>query len=128
MPGWPASVGRCIEEAVALAPRLLEHAVDQACTALEEESRRSADSTARQELAQAAAELAQNRLPWRVSFAGALRKAIESQDAEPRPRTMVNPSTLTFTLVDDNQVTESIESSRLAQQLEGMVDKALAEL
>ncbi|GAB2603748.1 hypothetical protein GCM10027034_40990 [Ramlibacter solisilvae] len=128
MPGWPTSVARCIEEAVALSPRLVEHAIDQACTALEEESRRSADAATRQELALASFELAHQRLQWRVAFAGALRKAAESQDSEPRARMMVNPSTLTFTLVDDNQVAESIESSRLAQQLESLVDKALAEL
>jgi len=128
MSGRSASVGRCIEEAVALSARLVEHAIDQAYTALDEESRRSANTAMRQELAQAAAELVQNRLPWRAAFPGALRKALQSKGDEPQPRMMVNPSTLTFTLVDDNEVTESIETSRLAQQLEGKVDKALAEL
>lgn len=126
MSGWSA-IGPCIEEAVALSARLVERAIEHAVAALEEEAHRSANTAARQDLAHAAAELAQSRLVWRLAFPDALRKAIETAEA-PRPRMMVSPSTLTFTLVDDSAVTESIESSRLAQQLEAMVDKPLAEL
>jgi hypothetical protein len=128
MPGWPASVGRCIEDAVALSGRLVGNAIDQARTALDEESRRTNNSALRQEMSHAAADLTHVRLVWSSAFPGALRKALAPEQAEARPRAMVSPSTLTFTLVDDNEVTESIESSRLAQQLEGLVDKQLAEL
>jgi hypothetical protein len=129
MPGWPASVGRCIEEAVALSAHLVGHAIDQASTALIEESRRTNNTALRQDMTHAAADLAHARRQWCAAFPGALRKALATQgEGEPRSRMLVSPSTLTFTLVDDNEVTESIESSRLSQQLEGLVDKSLAEL
>jgi hypothetical protein len=127
MPAVPALVGPCIDHALAHAPKLLERAIDRACAAMQEDVSRSASTAERQEVALAASELSQRRNVWSSAFAGALRKAIESDGAAPN-RLVVSPSSLTLTLVDDSEVMQSIESSRLAQQLEGAVEKPLAEL
>jgi len=126
MPGLPAVIGPCIEEAVARSPQWMSRAIDHACTQLQEESRRGSGD--RQELALAAADLAQQRIVWCAAIAGTLRKAITSGDSPRQPQMRINPSSLTLTLVDDSEVLKNIEASRLAMELESRVEKPLAEL
>lgn len=126
MPGLPAVVGPCIEEAVARSPQWMTRAIDHACTQLQEESRRGSGD--RQELALAAAELTQQRIMWCAAIAGALRKAITTGDSPKQPQMRISPSSLTLTLVDDSEVLKNIEASRLAMELESRVEKPLAEL
>jgi hypothetical protein len=126
MPGLPAVLGPCIEEAVARSPQWMTRAIDHACTQLQEESRRGSGD--RQELALAAAELAQQRIVWCGAIAGALRKAITTGESPRQPQMRVSPSSLTLTLVDDSEVLKNIEASRLAMELESRVEKPLAEL
>jgi hypothetical protein len=126
MPGLPAVIGPCIEEAVARSPQWMTRAIDHACTQLQEESRRGSGD--RQELALAAAELAQQRVVWCAAIASALRKAITTGDSPRQPQLRISPSSLTLTLVDDSEVLKNIEASRLAMELESSVEKPLAEL
>lgn len=123
MPGLPAVAAPCLEQAVARAPQWMARAIDHACTQLQEESRRGSGPE-RQDLAVAAAELAQHRVLWCAAIAGALSKAVTTGDTA-RPAMRVNPSSLT--LVDDGEVARHIESSRLAMELESRVEKPLAE-
>jgi hypothetical protein len=126
MPGLPAVVGPCIEEAVARSPQWMTRAIDHACAQLQEESRSGSGN--RQELALAAAELAQQRIVWCAAIAGALRKAIMAGDSPREPQMRISPSSLTLTLVDDSEVLKNIEASRLAMELGSRVEKPLAEL
>lgn len=123
MPGLPAVAGPCLEQAVARAPQWMARAIDHACTQLQDESRRGAGAD-RQDLAIAAGELAQQRVLWCAAIAQALRQAVATGDTA-RPAVRINPSSLT--LVDDGEVTKTIESSRLAMELESRVEKPLAE-
>ena len=124
MSAFPATVRSCIDEAIAQSPRWLAHALNEACGSLEKQSRSGAGD--RHDISRAAAELAQERLPWCAAIGGALRKAIESGGAAPARELRFTPSSLT--LVDDSQVLESIESARLAMELDSIVEKPLAEL
>jgi hypothetical protein len=99
-------------------------AIDHARAQLDEDARRSTSTAARQELSLAGAELAQQRIPWTSAIGAALRKAAAAGDTA-RPALRINPSSLT--LVDDGEVTRHIESSRLAMEIEALVDKPLAE-
>jgi len=127
MSAWPATVRTCIDEAIALAPRWLACGVDAACTSLQQQAR-DATGLARQELTAAAADLAHERMSWCAAIGAELKKAIETDDEPARPALRVSPSSLTLTLVDDSDVLESIESSRLAMELDACVEKQLAEL
>src|SRR3569832_1569702 len=125
MTALPANVRSCIDEALARAPKWLGRAIDDASAAMQQQARGAAD---KQDLAAAAAELAQERLLWCAAIASTLKKTIDAgARAEPKPATRVSPSSLTLTLVEDDEVVESIESSRLAMELDGMVEKPLAD-
>lgn len=122
----PAAVHPCIDEAVARATRLVERCVDHAAVALEEEFRRRGNPGARQELDDAVREMQRQRPIWCVRFPQILRQTIDSPAGSARPAAGLHPSSLT--LVDDSEVMQSIESSRLAQQLAGLVEQPLKEL
>lgn len=123
MPGLPAVAGPCLEQAIARAPQWMTRAIDHACTQLQDESRRGSGA-GRQDLSIAAGELAQQRVLWCAAIGGALRNAVMVGDTA-RPAMRINPSSLT--LVDDGEVMKTIESSRLAMELESRVEKPLAE-
>ena len=123
MAALPPPLSACVEQLLAMSPGAVARAVEHACTALQEESRRS--QTQRQELMVAALDLAQHRSTLKGGIAGALRNAVRSPQSE-RPALMFHPSSLS--LVGETEVAESIESSRLAMQVEALVEKHLAEL
>ena len=118
----PASVGMCIDEALARAPRSLATIIEAACDSLQHQA---GSGIERQEMAIAAGDLSRQRIMWCSAIAGELKKAIATED-EPAPTLRLNPSSLT--LVDDSQVVANIESSRLAMEVESLVEKPLAEL
>ncbi|MBK0391544.1 DUF1631 family protein [Ramlibacter algicola] len=123
MAAFPPLVRSSIEEAIARAPALLERALDHAAAALEE----AAESGAvfqRRDWRDAAQELRTGRSAWLRDFAPQLRQVLQQDHAPRGPR--IHPSTLT--LVDDDTVQQSIESSRLAQAIAGTLEQPLAEL
>jgi hypothetical protein len=124
MASLPPIVTSCIEQLLAASPAAMARAVDHASRVLHEESRQAPANT-RQALTAAAQDLAQQRSQLCASIGGALRKAISSP-AGAGGGVRLNPSSLT--LVDDTEVTQSIESSRLGMQVESLVEKPLAEL
>jgi hypothetical protein len=126
MAALPPPVRTCIDEAVARAPRLIDQAVDQAVERLDEELRRRDSPAERQELAGAVREMLRQRPMWRLSFPQALRKAVESPPKPASGGLRLHPSSLT--LVDDSVVAQSIESSRLAQEVAARVEQPLTEL
>jgi hypothetical protein len=129
MADLPAAVRPCVDEAIARSVALAGRAVDHACNALTEELRRRPAGTDVRDLSAALRELAELRAEWCAGFPAVLRRVIGSGGRSARPSgPMLSPSSLTLTLVDDSEVMESIESSRLAQQLEAMLEQPLAEL
>jgi hypothetical protein len=126
MPVFPRTVSPCIDEAVARAARMLDHAVDHAVEKLEEDLRRKDSAEERQALASAVRELLGRRPMWRLTFAQALRKAIDAPPPAAKPAMTLRPSSLT--LVDDSVVTQSIEASRLQQEVAALVEQPLTEL
>lgn len=126
MPQFPRTVTPCIDEAVARSARMLDRMVDHAVEKLEEELRRKESSTERKALGEAVRELLRRRAMWRLTFAQALRRSIESPPPPARAAMTLRPSSLT--LVDDSVVARSIEASRLGQEVDALVEQPLTEL
>jgi hypothetical protein len=110
-----AVLGRCIEEAV---------------TALQDAENKGQRMADRQEIADAWRELLKHKAAWVAGYPAAL--AVAFQAAPDRdtnaPRNQARLKLDALTLVDDEQVLQDIESSRLTQQLLPVVEQALAEL
>jgi len=117
----------CIEEAVQRAARILEAATDAACAALLEEARKSQPQAQRQAISDAASDLLRLRPSWAQAFPAALRAAASAPASARGAGGGVRISPSSLTLVDDSELVQSIEVSRLAQQLEGRVEKVLGE-
>ncbi|MBC5764087.1 DUF1631 family protein [Ramlibacter albus] len=113
----PAVVQPCLDRAVQRASSLVYRAGTEAAEALQKDS---ANRDAVRDLLR--------RLPsWRTRFADVLRRTIETTEPEPQAAAP-QPGALSLSLVDDNEVVQNIEASRLAQQMAGRVEKQLAEL
>lgn len=124
MSNLPATVRLCIDEAVARSARMAERAVDHAVESLEKELRRRESSSERLDIGGAIHQLMLHRNAWRSRLPQALRSEMESP---PRPAGGVRMHPSSLTLVDDSAISESIESSRLAQELAVLVERPLAE-
>ncbi|MBG9389251.1 DUF1631 family protein [Caenimonas aquaedulcis] len=122
----PAIVRPCIDEAVAQSARMIARAIDHAGALLDEELRKGGPAI-RHEAAAAARALPALRVAWCGAFPSALRESLLSNRTA-RTTAMASPSSLTLTLVDEDEVLQSIEASRLAQQLASATEQALAEL
>src|SRR5437868_2226684 len=113
----PAVVQPCLDRAVARAGSIVQRAAACAVEALQ------ADAQKREALHEL-----QRRLPeWRTRYGEVLRRALDNPSAGQATVT-VSPSSLTLALVDDSQIAQSIESTRLAQQIVAQVERPLAEL
>ena len=125
MSPFPQPAGNCIDEAIARAPRWLGHAIDSACLTLQHEA---GDGRGRRmDTAAAAAELADQRASWCAAIGGALAKAIAADGDADAPAPHADPSASSLTLVDDSQVLQTVESARLAMELDELVEDALAD-
>ncbi|MES3001947.1 MAG: DUF1631 family protein [Pseudomonadota bacterium] len=126
MAAVPPVVRPCIDEAIAQSGLMIARAIDHAGAAFEDELRKRGGA-AREDFAAAARALPALRVEWCGVYPSALRKAIESNKTA-RATPMASPSSLTLTLVDDDEVLQSIEVSRLAQELDSMLGQSLSEL
>lgn len=126
MAALPPLLSPCIDDVVAHAGTLIDHAVDEALDAIEAELMQLTSQALRRQQAAAQREMAMLRGNWRLTFPNALRDAVRNPPP-PKPQgAMVRASSLT--LVDDDEVTQNIESSRLAQHLRSAAEQPLAEL
>lgn len=125
---------RCLQEAAKAAKPALERCIDHAVAALQVAETQSMKTTERDDLALAWRELLRHRDGWCAQYPGALLAAF-SQPAKPAAPPVAARTPVPalagadmFSLVDDTQVEEGIESSRLLQQVAPMVEQVLAEL
>lgn len=127
-------LSRCLQEAAQAAKPALERCIDHAIAALQVAETQSLKATERDDLTLAWRELQRHRDGWCAQYPGALLAAF-SQPAKPAAQPVAVQTRVPalagddmFSLVDDTQVEEGIESSRLLQQVAPIVEQVLAEL
>ena len=154
MASQPEIVQSCAQEAAKGAQSALEHCVDDAVTALQIAETQSMRMVERDQIAAAWRELQKNKSPWAAQYAVNLLEAFNAGisttaraallsrgDFVPAPiaasaaarAAPAAPSSGwadddALSLVDDNDVSKEIESSRLLQQILPTVEQTLAEL
>ncbi len=143
MAAQPDVFARCLEQAVEAAGPALERSLDDAVAALQFAESLGQPGTDREQSGLAWRELLQNKPAWCERYperlqalfadcapAAARGVALNTPDAaEPPPHAAGGPAAhLSLSLVDDADVSRSIESSRLTQQVRPAVEPLLAEL
>ncbi|HSV52753.1 MAG TPA: DUF1631 family protein [Burkholderiaceae bacterium] len=136
MASQSAILQQCFQEAAAASKGALEHCVDHAVAILQEAEPKSMKMAERDELGTAWRELLKHKADWYAQYprellvafkaaaAAAAREPSQLQPASASPKQ--RPDVLS--LVDDTQLTEAIESSRLLQRIVPMVEQPLSEL
>ncbi|WP_397412188.1 DUF1631 family protein [Polaromonas sp.] len=126
---------RCLQEAAQAARPALERCIDHAVAALQLTDTQSLKVAERDEVALAWRELQRHRDGWCAQYPAALLTAFH-QSAKPAAQPPVASRTPVpalagadrFSLIDDTEVEQGIESARLLQQIAPMVEQVLAEL
>ncbi|MET0312180.1 MAG: DUF1631 family protein [Burkholderiaceae bacterium] len=114
--------------------RVLEHCVDQALASLQEAENKSQKVAERNELGECWRELMKHKQAWAEEYPADLLKAFAAAaKARPAPGPGQQPTPSSFaklslSLVDDSEVMEGIEQSRLLQHILPMVEQPLNEL
>lgn len=129
-----ATVARSMAAATSVAADVVDHCIERAVAELQEAESRAL-SAERQRIADAWRALLQQRMAWRQRFPRLLSTAL-AEEAKGTPAVapvLRDPPTsssgfLEFSLVDDTEIASRIESTRLAEQLDAMLDRPLAEL
>ncbi|MDB5860686.1 MAG: hypothetical protein JWQ76_4375 [Ramlibacter sp.] len=124
-----ATVTRSIGEAARASTRLLERCIDHAVAELQAAELQAEKNDQRRDYADAWRELLTQRANWTARFPQLLHAAFDAAAsgarAEPAATTL-RPSSLT--LVAENEIEQTIESSRLTQELNAMLERPLADL
>jgi hypothetical protein len=148
MASQPDVLQSCLQEAAKAARPALEHCIEDAVAALQVAETQSIKMAERDELATAWRELLDNKADWGDQYPAALlaifkANATEAAQAAWSPAEAAKPaqhaaststsisaflSHDTFSLVNDADVSQAIESSRLLQQVLPTVEPILAEL
>lgn len=125
---------RCLQEAAKAAKPALERCIDHAVAALQLAEAQSLKANERDDLALAWRELLRHRESWCARYPGALLTAFH-QPATPAAQPVATRAPVPalagadmFSLIDDTEVEQGIESARLLQQVAPMVEQVLAEL
>jgi hypothetical protein len=122
---------RCLQEAANAAKPALERCIDHAVAALQVAEAQSLKTAERDDFALAWRELLRHRDGWCAHYPGALLAAFKQPMALPvaaRAPVHALAGADMFSLVDDTEVEEGIESARLLQQVAPVVEQVLAEL
>jgi hypothetical protein len=145
MASQPAILQQCFQQAAAASKGVLERCLDHATAQLQEAESKSMKVAERDELGMAWRELLKHKSEWLVAYpvemgiafkaaaaaaASAVRAPREAASA-PAPLSGGGGARLkldALSLVDDTQLTEAIESSRLLQHILPMVEQPLSEL
>ena len=130
---------RCLQEAANASALALEYCIDHAVSALQVAEAQSIKASERDELDLAWRELLKHKDRWCAQYPHDLLTAFNSmtpdaakqqvvQPPPPRPSMHAKTADDMFSLVDNAQVEEDIESSRLLLQVAPAVEQVLAEL
>lgn len=126
------TVARSMGQAAAASARLIETCVDHAVAQLQEAESQATRGDQRQQLADAWRELLARRSGFASRFPHLLGGALKAEAAGRKPEgattSLADSSFASLTLVDDDAIARSIESSRLAQQLAAALERPLGEL
>ncbi len=151
MASQPELLQTCFQEAAAAGRAALEHCIDNAVAGLQIAETQSQKTADRDRMAMAWRELQKNKPAWAAQYPGALLTAfnvgfsdtaraallsdgiyLPAQSAPSAAAAPLSQSKLdvidALRLVDDDDVSQAIESSRLLQQLMPVVELPLAEL
>ncbi|WP_421953865.1 DUF1631 family protein [Polaromonas sp.] len=145
MASQPDVLQSCLQEAARAAKPALEHCIETAITALQAAETHSMKTSERDELASAWRGLLDNKAAWSARYQADLLAAFDkgiaaALAAGENGNTAFATSTAqglrrtgslgmdAFSLVDDADVTQAIESSRLLQHILPCVEQTLAEL
>jgi hypothetical protein len=129
-----AALQKCFDEVADSAPMALGRCLDQVVSVLQQAEGTSVRSAERTELGDAWRELQQHRAAWCERYPDELRAAFKAarapKPASPAVDTTGNHSARVseLSLVDDAQIVEAIESSRLVQQVMPLVERPISEL
>jgi hypothetical protein len=140
MASQSAILQQCFQEAAAASKGALEHCVDHAVGILQDAELKSMKVAERDELGMAWRELLKHKADWAAQYPRELLVAFKTAANNAAKQT--GPSTSasspqpsggkmrldTLALVDDNQLTEAIESARLLQRIVPVVEQPLSEL
>ena len=129
MPAAPPLLRRCLDHTVQAAGPLLKRSLDQAVELMLEAEGKAGQSGDRRDIYDARRELTGLVPGWVERYPRELRQALDAppeQEQQPAAAKALRPSTLT--LVDDDQMAQAIESSRLSQLLLPSLEQPLAEL
>lgn len=127
MAALSAIAKQCTNLAGARAPALLARAIDHAVASLQEEEQRCTSVAQRRELADAWLELTRRRDDWAQRYPDALERARASN---PAPTPAAKAGTDRFgglALVEDDALSNEIESARVLQLIAPRLEQALTE-
>jgi hypothetical protein len=127
------TVARSLGQAAAASARLIEVCVDHAVAQLQEAETQATRGDQRQQIADAWRELLARRSSFSSRFPQLLGGALKAeargrQPGEGGAQSLADSSFASLTLVDDDAISRSIESSRLAQLLTTALERPLGEL
>ena len=140
MASQPDVLQQCLQEAARACRPALDRCIELAVAALQTLETQSMKAAERDELAAAWRHLQDNKAAWSARYSADLIAAFaNSAAAATAVQPLANPSPSavrktggsrldTFSLVNDSDVAQAIESSRLLQHLLPRVEQALAEL
>lgn len=114
----PRLLQQCLGEVLEDAPAMLGRWLDAAVDSLKDGERRATDTAQRERLGQAWWRMRQEKADWMADYARRLREAFAMpSDAPQSSRSALLSESNYLSLVEDDAVTESIESARLLQSL-----------
>jgi hypothetical protein len=120
---------QCYDEVADSAPMALERCLDHVVSVLRDAEGASTRMSERNELGDAWRELLKHQAAWCRRYPEELRAAIGASTAKPHQEpTPSRPARLELALVDDDEIVEQIESSRLVQHVMPLVEQPVSEL
>lgn len=128
MANLPPLVRKCIAETATWSSKMLATCIEQAVMRLQEEEVRATSQGQRQELGNAWRGMARQKAVWMNQLPPQLLVAFEKAAAPPTETQAAKLRPSSLTLVDDDEVAQTIEASRLAQMLASKLEQPLAEL
>jgi hypothetical protein len=119
---------QCFQEALSSAPEMLARCADAAIASLQAAEKAAKDVAQRDRLALAWWGLLQNKIQWGRAFSDHLRDAlIAAPEANTSRPALLSESSL-LSLMEDDEVNESLESARLVHSLMPVLEQQLAVL
>jgi hypothetical protein len=124
---------KCLDQVTQHAPQVLARCIDHVIEALQEAEYKSTNTSERAEFTDAWRELLQHKAAWCREYPAELRSAFRlavqshGSPAKSAPRKEVS-DIASLTLVDDDEVRQEIEASRLVQQVMPRLESPISEL